>query len=201
MSSNGEEYLTRENVAETTPGWSDYPAPWLTTARLYLNSPPAAPNNWGRNDPNLNDYHSDQMEISRQFWILDITSWWRQQEETHSKYTDLTNVAHDIFSITPHGVGVEASFSLGRDVIGCRQSKTTGETLHKNGVARQSAWANNGISGGDIPLLDTTNTHNNSEMRKEAEERKMHPVAKVHDPLEMWQGRQNLHATQRDSPT
>jgi hypothetical protein len=78
-----------------------------------LNSPPEAPNNWGQINPNLNDYHIDSMEISRIFSTLDITDWWRQQEETHSKYADLSNVAHDIFSIIPHGVGVEACFSLG----------------------------------------------------------------------------------------
>jgi hypothetical protein len=71
------------------------------------------------------------MEISSIFWLPDITDWWQQQEETHSKYTDLSNVARDIFSIIPHGVGGEASFSLGRDVIRWKQSKTTGGTHHK----------------------------------------------------------------------
>jgi hypothetical protein len=103
----------------------------LTATRLYFNSPPEAPKNWGQINPNLNDYHSDPMEISSTFWIPDITDWWRQQEETHSKYADLSNVVRDIFSIIPHGVGVESSFSLGRDVIGWRQSKTTGETLRE----------------------------------------------------------------------
>jgi len=36
-------------------------------------------------------------------------------------------------------------------------------------------------------------------MKKEAEERKFHRMAKVHDLLEMWQGNQNLRATQRES--
>jgi len=48
-------------------------------------------------------------------------------------------VEPDIFSIIPHGVGVEASFSLGRDVIGWRQSTTTGETLGEQVVVRQVA--------------------------------------------------------------
>jgi len=43
---------------------------------------------------------------------------------------------------------VEASFSLRRDVIGWRQSKTTGETLRKKVVVRQFAQANNGILAG-----------------------------------------------------
>jgi hypothetical protein len=171
----------------------------LTAARLYLNSPPEAPKNWGQINPNLNDYHSDPMEISSTFWIPDITDWWRQQEETHSKYADLSNVARDIFSIIPHGVGVEASFSLGRDVIGWRQSKTTGETLREKVVVRQFARANNGILAGTDSELDTMNTENDSEMKKEAEERKLHRMAKVHDFLEMWQGSQNLRATQKES--
>jgi hypothetical protein len=101
-----------------TPGCSDHAAHLLTATRLYLNSPPEAPKNWGQINPNLNDYHSDPMRISSTFWIQDITNWWQQQEETHSKYADLSNVARDIFAIIPHGVGVEVSFSLGRDVIG-----------------------------------------------------------------------------------
>jgi len=199
MSSDDEEYLTPNNVAEMTPGRSDRAARLLTAARLYLNSPPEAPKNWGRINPNLNDYHSDPMEISSTFWIPDITDWWRQQEEMHSKFANLSNVARDMSSIIPHGVGVEASFSLGRDVIGWRQSKTTGETVCEKVVVRQLARANNGILAGTDPELDTTNTENNSEMKKEAEEKKLYRMAKVHDFLEMWQGSQNLRATQNES--
>jgi len=139
------------------------------------------------------------MEISSTFWIPDITDWWRQQEETHSKYAYLSNVARGIFSFIPHGVGVEASFSIGRNVIGWRQSKTTSETIRERVVVRQFARANNGILAGTDPELDTTNTENYSEMKKEAEERKLHRMAKVHDFLEMWQGSRNLHATQKES--
>jgi len=139
------------------------------------------------------------MEISSTFRLLDITDWWRQQDEMHSKHADLTDEARDIFSITPHGVGVAASFSLGQDVIGWRQSKTTGKTLHKKVIVRQFARANDRILAGIDPELDTMNTENNSTMRKEAEERKLHRMAKVHNFLEMWQGSQNLCATQRES--
>jgi len=136
LSSDDKEYLMHNNVAKTTPGQSNRAACLLSAAMLYLNSPSELPQNWGQINLNLNDYHSDPMEISRTFWLLDITNWWRQQEETHSKYPDLSNVAHDIFSIIPHGVGVEVSYSLGRDVIGWRQSKTTGETLCEKVVSR-----------------------------------------------------------------
>jgi hypothetical protein len=108
-------------------------------------------------------------------------------------------VARDIFFITPHGVGVEASLCHGRDVIGCRQSKTTGETLCEKVVVWQVARANNGIVVGADRQLDTMNTENDSEMKKEAEERTLHRMAKVHDFLEMWQGSQNLCATQKES--
>jgi len=135
------------------------------------------------------------MEISSTLWLLDITDWWRQQEETHSKCVDLSNVAHDIFSIIPHGVGVEASCYPGRDVIGGRQSKTTGRTIREKVVVRQFARANNRILAGADPELDTTSTENDSEMKKEVEERKLHRMAKVHDYLEMWQGSQNRRAT------
>ena len=83
LSSGDEEYLTPNNVPETTPRQSDRTAHTLTAARLYLNSLPEAPKNWGQINQNRNDYHSDPMEIRSTFWIPDITDWWCQQEETH----------------------------------------------------------------------------------------------------------------------
>jgi len=115
------EYTTPNTVAEKTPGRSHHAARLLTAARLNLNSLPDAPLNWGQINSNLNNYPSDLMEISCTFWLPDITEWWRQLEETHFKYADLSDVARDIFSIIRHGVGVEVGFSLGQDVIGCRQ--------------------------------------------------------------------------------
>jgi hypothetical protein len=139
------------------------------------------------------------MEINSTLWIPDITDCWCQQEEIHSKYADLSNVARDTFSIIPHGVGVEASCSLGREFIGWGRSKTTGETLCEKVVIRQLARANNGILAGTDPELDTTNTENDLKMKIDAEERKLHRMAKVHNFLEMWQGSQNLLATQKES--
>jgi len=43
------------------------------------------------------------------------------------------------------------------------------------------------------------NAEHNSEMKKEAEERKLHRIAKVHNFLEMWQGCQTVCATQKES--
>jgi len=59
---------------------------------------------------------------------------------------------------------VEASFSLGRDVIGWQQSKSAGETVRQNVVVRQLAQANNGILVGNNLVSDATNAENDSEI-------------------------------------
>jgi hypothetical protein len=69
---------------------------------------------------------------------------------------------------------VEASFSLRRDVIGWRQSKTTGETLREKVILKQFAQANNALLAGADRELDTTNMNNDSEMKKAMEERTLH---------------------------
>jgi len=51
---------------------------------------------------------------------------------------------------------------------------------------------------GTDPEMDTLNTENNLEMKIKVQKRKLHTIAKVHDFLEMWQGSQNLHATQKE---
>jgi len=112
-------------------------------------------------------------------------------------YADLTTVTHDIFSIISHCVVVKARFSVGKNVIGWRQSKTTGQTLCETVIVREFPWAYNGLLAGDDPALDKTITENNLEMNREVEEWKLQWMAKVHDNLEMWQGSQNLHATQK----
>jgi len=199
LSSDDEEYVMPNTVAERTSGQSHRAARLLTSARLYLNPPPEAPKNWGQINPNLHDYHSDPMEISSTLWSPDISHSWHQQEDTHSKYADLSNVERKICCIIPHDVGVEARFSLGQDVIGWWQSKTTRETLRKKVIIRQFARANDRIVASDAPLLHTTNSENDSEKKKEAEETQSHRMAKVHNFLEMWQGNQNLRATQKES--
>ena len=201
LSTDDEEYLMPNNVAEMTPGWSDHAARLLTPVRLYLNLPPEAPKNRGQINQNLNDFRSDPMGISSTFCIPNITDWLRQQEETHSKYADLSNVACDIFHIIPPGVRVEAKFSPGQDVIGWWHSKTTGKTLRGKVVVRQFLWANNMIFAGADQALDSPNTENDVEMKKEAEEKKLHGMANGHNFLEMWQGSQNLCATQKESRT
>jgi hypothetical protein len=47
LTSDDDEYLTHKNVAEMTPRRRDCTAPLLTAARLYFDSPPVEPKNWG----------------------------------------------------------------------------------------------------------------------------------------------------------
>jgi len=55
---------------------------------------------------------------------------------------------------------------------------------------KQYARANNGILAGDDPVLDRSEFNNDLELKREAEEQKLHRMAKVHNFLEMWQGNQ-----------
>ena len=71
----------------------------------------------------------------------------------------------DIFSIIADGARVEASFPLGQVVTGWRESKTTGEIICEDVIVRQFPRADNGISAGADPELNTTNTENDSEMK------------------------------------
>ena len=59
-------------MAEKTAGRSDCAAHVLAAARLNLHSPPESPLNWEKVHPNLNDYHSDPMEIRSTFRWLDV---------------------------------------------------------------------------------------------------------------------------------
>jgi len=139
------------------------------------------------------------MMIITTYWLPVITNWWWQQEETQSMYTDLSNVACDSCSIIPHGVRVEDSFSLRRDVIGLWQSKTTAGTLRKEVVLRQFTWANNRWLEGEDPVLDTTSTDNDMVIQREADGKMLHWMAKIHDIFEMWHGSHDLPATQKES--
>jgi len=111
--------------------------------------------------------------------MLAMTNRWRQPEETHTKFTNLSHVIRDIFCFTPPGVILECSLSLGRDVFCIRQSNTAGKTFREKAIVRQFAQPNNSIFAGDDPVLDTTKTENDSEMRKEVEETKLFRMAKV----------------------
>jgi len=199
LSSDDEEYLMLSHEAKTTPGRSYFVAFLLTATRLHLNSPSDLPQNWGQINPNLKDNHSNLMESSSTFRLPDSTDGLWQQDETHSKYADLSNVVRDIFSIIPHGVRVEASSSVGRDVFRWMQSTTTGETVRKRFVVRQFAWANTGLQASDDSELDSTRADNEMEMKREAKQKKLHPIPKVHDFVEIRQESQIQRATQKKS--
>jgi len=201
LSSDDVEYVMPNNVAETTPSRSNCAVRLLTGVRLYLNSPPELPQNWGQINPNLNYYLSYPMEISWTFWLPDITDWWRERKETYSKYADPSNMGGDKIFIIPHSVGVEPCVSLGQHVIGWRQLQTTGDSLCEIVIGRQLAQANNGLLAGGGPGFDRSSTENDMEMNREMEEKKLHRTAKVHNLLGMWQGSQNVWATQKESRT
>jgi hypothetical protein len=55
--------------------------------------------------------------MSRTFRLPDITDWWHQPEETCSKYTNFSNVAPDILSSIPDGIGVQARVAPMREII------------------------------------------------------------------------------------
>jgi hypothetical protein len=139
LSNDYDQCLRPKYVVETTPGWSDPVLRLLAAIRWYLNSPPESPKNWGQVNQNVHDYHSNPMEISSTFWLLEVTNWWHQHEETQSKYVDLSNEAHNIISIIPHGVWVEATSSLWLDDIGWSQSKTPGKRHREKVVVRRFA--------------------------------------------------------------
>jgi len=131
MSSNDEEYTISEIRAQMTSGLRDRAAQLLTAAKHHLYSPPEIPQYWGWSNPRFIDCHSNPMENRSLFWIPDITDCWQHWEKTHTKYVDHSNVVCIIFCIIIHDVRVEANFSLGRNVIGWRQSQSTGKTLCK----------------------------------------------------------------------
>jgi hypothetical protein len=68
-------------------------------------------------------------------------------------------------------------------------------------IVRQFVEPNNGILAGGNPELDTTNTDNDSQRKKGAEEGIFHRKPKVHDLLEMWQGCEDIRAPQKESHT
>jgi len=52
---------------------------------------------------------------------------------------------------------------------------------------------------GDDLILDRLETDNSLELKREAEQWKLHRMAKVHDFLEMWQGSHDLPTTEKES--
>jgi hypothetical protein len=59
------------------------------------------------------------------------------------------------------------------------------------------AWSNAGLLEGDLPITHPLDPDNDAEIKNEAEQKKLYRMAKVHDCLEIWQGSENLHSTQK----
>ena len=169
-SSDEEEYSMPNRVAGMAPRQSHHAAHLSMAARLHLNPPLEYPQNWEQFNPNLNDYHSGPMENSRTSSIPVITDLLWQPEHMRVKYVDLSNVTDDIFSIIPHGVRVESSTSLVRDIFGCRESKTTAETLWKKVIVRQFGRANDRILAGEDPAVVMTYIANELERKRGVED-------------------------------
>ena len=75
-------------------------------------------------------------------------------------------------------------------------SKTTAVTRRTTVIVRQLAGANTWNLTCADQSFETGNRENESEMKRHVEERTLLRMAKVHDILDIWQGRQNLGATQ-----
>jgi hypothetical protein len=86
-------------------------------------------------------------------------------------------------------------------VIGWMQTNTTGETILEKVIVKQIAWANNGVLTGDHPALHTTSTDNDMEMKREEQQMMLHRMAMAHNVLDLWSGRQNIAASQKESRT
>ena len=117
----------------------------------------------------------------------------------HSTYADLANAAWDMFSIIPHGVGVDASFSLGLDVIGWGQSKTNSKTVQEKFVIGLFARGNPGTLMSECAPMVAAATENDLELKHGREKWQLHRMANVQDFLEMWQGSQKICAAQKES--
>jgi hypothetical protein len=90
-------------------------------------------------------------------------------------------------------------FDLGKTLLNSRRQQPQGRLFVQIVHLWQYRLANNGIVPGNDSVLDTMEVVNDIELMREAEERKLHRLAKVLDFLEMWQGSQIIHATQKES--
>jgi len=94
------------------------------------------------------------MPMSSYIWIPDNTNWLHPQDKIYSMFADLSNVAHEIFSIMAYSVRARGLYFIVWYITGWIQSKTRGKTLRKRVVVRQFAHANKGILAGDDPSFE-----------------------------------------------
>lgn len=139
---------------------------------------------------------NDPEEITASFWYPDVAGWWLKQETTMGEFRDLAKMARDIFSVMPHGVGVEASFSLGRDVISWRQSRTNGITLQHKVVVRQWARSNNGLLPEEVSRSMKTDINTDEQQRRE--DKQLNQLASMKDFLSFKRQSDNMRSMQRE---
>lgn len=178
----GFEESVRSTYPIITPARASQRDRMKEVARSYLSTPPVNILAVNQYRPNIDDLKSeDPDEMTAGFWKPDIAAYWLHQEKVCGEYALLSRMARDIFSVIPHGVGVESSFSLGRDLIGWRQSSTNGETLRRKVIVRQYARSNSGILPG-IP--DKGNNIDSTDNNKQKEEdRKLMRLVGIRDHI------------------
>jgi len=121
-------------------------------------------------------------------------------KRNHTQSMLISPTWHEIYSLSYHTVlEWRPVFPLGEMVLAAGSRKPLARPFVTIVIVRQFAWANKGILAGHDPTLHVMNRANNTEMKRDAEERKWPWMAKIHNFLEMWQGWQNLHATQKES--
>jgi len=120
----------------------------------------------------------------------------------HPQSTLISPIWNTTYCLSYHMVSAwRPVFHLGEMLSDSGRRKPQWGPFAKTVLPRQRVWANNGIVPDNDPVLDTMEVENDIELMTEAEERKLHRMAKVNNFLEMWQGSQNLHATQKASRT
>jgi len=85
-------------------------------------------------------------------------------------------------------------FTLPKIVSAGGRQKLHVRPFQKKVIVWQSARANNMMLVGINLELHSNNTENNSKMKNDAVQMKLHRFAKVHNYLQMKQGSQNIYA-------
>jgi hypothetical protein len=180
----------------TTPRRTSRRENLLRIAHQYLDNSRVDPASFGQTNPGGDDTDGDTNPdlASGCFWSASVAAWWKHQVTHVTEYAPLSQMARNIFAVMPHGVGVEASFSLGRDVIGWRQARTSGATLQQKVVVRQWARSNSGqLADASIDRL----TQNDAAAKAKAEQLKLRKLASLTDFLYWSKKSQQFRSAQK----
>jgi hypothetical protein len=102
-------------------------------ARAYISSAPVS-----RHNLNRGGRYTGVSEKEQKAGIacIDFLEYWRV-EGVNNAAKPLVRMVRDVFSVIPHSVGVEGSFSLGRQAVSWRQHQMKADTLHWMIIVRQ----------------------------------------------------------------